>query len=268
GNMVEWPLAWASEPVAAIAWSTLRALMRAPEAKMMVLSPMILLLMFGGAMVMGRGDNSMPAELKSFLPVAALGLSIAGVSQVSQNLFGGDRAGFRSFVLSGVPRRSVLLGKNLALAPVVLLLSGPPLLIVQCLVPAPWLQFLAAVVCLPAAFMLLCLLGNVASIVAPIGRASGSMQPMNFKGLTALIQFVLTMITLWLLSAAIVVPIGLDVLLKFLKVLPQGVPLALILALIELAVCVVIYRYVINFQGDWLQSQEGRILEAVTERGE
>lgn len=268
GNMVEWSLPGFSEPVAAIAWSTLRGLTRAPEAKLMLLSPLILLLMFGGATFMTRGKANVPDVVRSFIPYAMLGLSMAGLAQISQNQFGGDRSGFRAYVLSGVSRRAVLLGKNLALAPVVLLLAVPSLVAAQCLLPAPWTHFLGAVALLPSVFLVLCMLGNVASIVAPIGRASGSMQPTNFKGVTALIQFVLTMLSLWVIGLTILIPIGLDVLLQYLQILPPIVPLALILALMELAVCVVLYRSVIASQGAWLQAKEGRVLEAVVERGE
>ena len=38
--------------------------------------------------------------------------------QVTGNQFGFDRSGFRAYVLAPVPRRDILLGKNLAVAPI------------------------------------------------------------------------------------------------------------------------------------------------------
>src|SRR5262249_38610936 len=56
---------WVSEPAAAIAFASLRSLLRAPEAKMMLLSPILLVIVFGSMFV--TRNASPPAGLRPFL---------------------------------------------------------------------------------------------------------------------------------------------------------------------------------------------------------
>jgi hypothetical protein len=46
-NLLEWRLPWVSEPAAAVALGGFRSLVRAPEAKMMLLTPVIMVVVFG-----------------------------------------------------------------------------------------------------------------------------------------------------------------------------------------------------------------------------
>ena len=113
---VERRIPWTSDAVSAVTFSNLRSLVRAPESKMMMLGPIIMF----GFMAMGLVKSDNLENYRIWMPIMSLGAASMGmmsVSQVIQNLFGLDRAGFRAYVLSPVPRKQILIGKNLASAP-------------------------------------------------------------------------------------------------------------------------------------------------------
>jgi hypothetical protein len=265
-NPIELLFPLVSEPVAAIACATFRSLTRAPEVKMVLIGPVVMLVIFGAMLLQNLQD--MPSVVRSFLPLGVLGLSVSGLSQLTQNLFAFDRSGFRAYVLSGVPRRQILIGKNLAFTPLILAPSLVLLVVVQFLAPAPAAHFVATVLEIPTICLLLCLLGNFSSILCPICQAAGSLKPANATGITMLLQFGFFLATFVVLSVVAVLPVGLEVLLQAWNWLPRCVPLALIVAAVELAATVLIYGAVIRRQGELLQSRECRILESVVEKGE
>ena len=113
--LVERDLPRVSDRVAAIASGSLQSLVRAPEAKLLLLGPVILL----GFFVVMLSGNPLATD-SAFGPLIVLGgttMGLVSIAQLIQNQFGMDRAGFRAYVLSPVPRDRILLGKNLATAP-------------------------------------------------------------------------------------------------------------------------------------------------------
>lgn len=267
-NRIEWSVPFVTEPSAAIACATLTALLRAPEVKMMLLGPLIMLLVFGAILLPNFGAEGMSGMMRSLMPLGVLGLSVSSMAQLSQNVFAFDRTGFRAYVLSGVPRQQVLIGKNLGIAPLVF---GPSLLLmtlVQFFAPAPISGFVAALVALPTVYLLLCLLGNCSSILCPIGHAAGSMKPANASGITMLLQFISLLATASIIGAAALIPLGVEWLVQWGEWLPASVPVASIIALMELAASGLFYRIVIRQQGELLQSRECRVLDVVIAKGE
>lgn len=266
--MVERSLPLVSEPVSAIAWATVRSLLRAPEVKLMLLGPLTMLVIFGGTMLMNTGGQNIPGLFRSLVPLGVLAFSISGLAQLSHNCFGFDRAGFRAYVQSGVPRDKILIGKNLALFPLVLVLTLPPLLIAQGVVPAPWTHFIAILLEIPTVYLVLSLLGNYSSIQYPVCQAAGSMRPGRVKGITMLVHFLFGLATFIVLGLVAGLPLGIEILLQFAIGLNAYVPVALSIALVELAASVLLYQAVVRGQGDLLQSRECQILQTVTEQGE
>ena len=118
-RMLEAALPGLSEPVSAIALTGFRSLIRAPEAKMMLLTPVIFV---AGFWLHGFENASGRARLRfaRSSPSAPIGIALFGVLQLMSNQFGFDRDGFRVFVLCAAPRRDILLGKNLSFAPLAL----------------------------------------------------------------------------------------------------------------------------------------------------
>jgi len=264
-QLLERRIPWVSEYASAVAFAAWRSLSRAPEAKMAMLAPIIMLVIFGG-MSISSGANP-PAE---FRPVMALGSGIMalffGGMQLLGNQFGYDRAGFRAYVLSPVPRREILLGKNLALAPLALGLGTVILLLVGAVYPMRIDYYPAALLLLVAAYLVFCLLANAMSILAPIPMAAGSLQPSSVKVIPVLIQMAFLLVFPFVM-APLVFPLGVEFLLaEFAGV--HGLPISLPLSLLVLVMVVFVYRKVLTWEGNWLATSEQSVLETVTSKEE
>jgi ABC-2 type transport system permease protein len=262
-RMVERQLPWVGETVSAVATAGFRSLTRAPEAKMAFLAPVIMVVVFGGIIV--STGESPPALLRPFLVFAAGGMIqlIAGL-QLLANQFGYDRAGFRAFVLSPLSRRDILLGKNLAVAPLVLGLGLIGFVVVGSVYPMRIDHYPAVLAQILSTYMVLCMFTNVLSILTPIALAPGSLQPANIKATPILLQMGLMML-LPVAVVPIMAPYGLEVLLDQLDVI-KGVPISLPLSLIVMVLVGFLYRWVIGLQGAWLAKREQKVLEVVTSR--
>lgn len=260
-GLLERRLPWVSEQAAAVALAAFRSLMRAPEAKMTLVAPLILIVVFGG--VAASSKATVPDAVRPLLAtgVGAMVLLISGV-QLIGNQFGYDRAGFRAYVLSPAPRREILLGKNLAIAPLGLGMGLLLLLIAGVVYPMRFDHYLAAAVQLVSVYLLFCLLANALSIVAPIPIAAGSMQPAKIKLVPMLLQFAFLSV-LPLALVPVMLPIGIEVLVEETTGV-RGWPISLALSLAVLAGTVFLYRAGLTWEGDWLAARERAVLEVVT----
>ena len=96
--LLEARLPGVSEPVSAMAGTGgLSSLIRSPEAKMMLLTPVIMIPVFGSMMFKGRHD--VPELMRPLVAIGGMGFMLLGVLQLMSNQFGFDRDGFRVFVL-------------------------------------------------------------------------------------------------------------------------------------------------------------------------
>ena len=132
-----------SEPVAAVALAGFRSLLRTPEAKMMLLSPVIMSVIFGS--MLWRSRNGISDSFRPLVAIGGMGFVLFGVVQLMSNQFGFDRDGFRVFVLSAARRRDILIGKNLSFAPLVLGMALIMLVALQAVSPMSWDHFLAMI---------------------------------------------------------------------------------------------------------------------------
>jgi hypothetical protein len=252
-----------SEPAAAVALGGLRSLVRSPEGKMMLLTPLIMSAIFVPVLLQVSRNIA-----ESFRPLVAMGgmyFVLLGLVQLMGNQFGFDRDGFRVFVLSPAPRRDILLGKNLGFAPIVLGLGAILLSIVQVICPMRLDHFFAMFPQYISMFLLFCIFANLVSIYAPVQVAIGALKPSNLKLSTVLLQLVMVMVLFPLTQAPILLPLGIEALLRLLG-WSADAPVCLVLALAECAVVVVIYRFALDWQGGQLQAREQRILDVVTYR--
>jgi hypothetical protein len=208
-----------------------------------------------------------PAEIRPLMAfgVAAMVLLVSGV-QLIGNQFGYDRAGFRAYVLSPLPRREILLGKNLAVAPVGLGLAAASLLVIGAVFPMRADHYPAVLAQLLTAYLIFCMLANALSIMAPIPLAAGSLQPASIKAVPVLLQMVFLMV-MPLAIAPVLVPYGVEILLDKLDVI-SGVPISLPLSMVLLALVLLVYRKVVGWEGSWLAVREQKILEVVTSKAE
>lgn len=259
--LVQRELPLVGEQVAGIATMGLRSLLRAPEAKMLLLSPVILLVLFG----MLLSKESTRGALGSFAPMMSLGaimMGLVSIFQLVQNQFGLDRDGFRAYVLSPVPRHRILMGKNLSTAPLGIGIGLIALGGMQFFVPSDVDHFLGALFQLCSAYMLMCLVGNATSILSPIRLKEHGLKAANAKLKTMLWQTLSLILVLAALS-----PLALPELVVFVlskRDWAAGLPLFLMLHAAGAIVTYVLYRWVLIHQGQLLQEREQHILDVLT----
>ncbi|OWK38461.1 hypothetical protein [Fimbriiglobus ruber] len=263
-RLLEWKLPWVDEPVAAVALAGFRAMLRAPEAKMALMSPVIFGAIFG-SMFVGGAPNVPPhwAPMLMVLAVATVQLS---VYQLIGNQFGYDRGGFRAYVLSPAPRRSILLGKNLAAVPFA---AGLGAVVIVALAVILWVRVdrvLAAVEQWAAMFLACCMVANVVSIYAPIPIVSGAFKAASVRLVPVLLHMVAFFALPAVFAPAIVPPIVEGILEE--TGLLHGWPVSLVLSTVVLTAVVFVYRRVIAWEGGLLADQEKKILEIVTSKEE
>ncbi len=262
-SLLEARLPGLSEPVSAIALASLRSLVRAPEAKMMLLTPLITGIIFGSSIWNGR--QSIPEPFRPLIALGAMGFVLLGLLQLMGNQFGFDRDGFRVFVLCAARRRDILFGKNLAFAPLALGMAGLELLILQVVCPLRLDHLVSMLPQYVSMFLLFCLFANLMSIYAPIFIAAGSLKASNPKLSTGLLQLVMFLILFPLSQAPVLLPLGAEASWKLLG-WTAGVPVCLLVSLLECAVVVFLYRLLLDWEGGLFQAREQIILEAVTNR--
>jgi hypothetical protein len=198
-------------------------------------------------------------------PLVALGLTwlaMFSVLQLAQNLFGYDRDGFRALVLSPARRRDILLGKNVSLAPIGLGVGLMALMAMQMLIPLGLAHFLASLVQMGSLYLVLCMTGNVVSILAPLATSAGALRRSRPSATTIALQFLFAL-AIPLVTVPLLIPYGLELLCDYLGWLPY-VPVYLLLALMTLGLAIYIYSRVLTLEGRLLERRQLTILETVT----
>jgi ABC-2 type transport system permease protein len=249
-----------SDRQSAIAVTTLRSMIRAPETKLALMTPLIFMAVFG-SMAFSGAITQIPAEAKSFLGIGLIGTCMFGAAQLLLNIFGTERQGFKAYVLSPVERRDILLGKNMAVLPVILSLSLLLVVIVQILLKVQLTHLLATCLQLVPIMLMFMLIGNIVSIMAPVAMAVGSAKPVAPKFMNILIQMVGMFVSPVLLLPAMV-SCGAEVASNYF--FEFQIPIYLVTSLIQLPIGIWIYRKAIDFQGNMLQFREQKILEIVS----
>jgi ABC-2 type transport system permease protein len=264
GNPLEKEIRWLSEQATVVALSNVRSLLRAPEAKMMLLSPILMIVVFGSIMLTRSAEP--PPALRPFMASGAIAMILFTLSQLIGNQFGFDRSGFRVFVLCPAPRRQILLGKNAAAAPLVLVLCLLAVVAVEVVYPMPVDLFISLLPQVLSMFLLYCLIGNLASILAPLRIAPGTMKPTSVKAIPVLAHVGMMLLLPAVLSIT-TFPLLVHLLFQSAGWLP-AVPVAAILSLLECALICVFYYFAVGWEGDLLQAREQKILEAVVNKEE
>lgn len=250
------------DEVAALALAFFRSLSRASEVKMMLATNFIMLLVFGG-MILMRRSQAVSDEMKPFLVSGAVVFTFFGLVHLMFNLFGFDRAGFRALVLLPASRRRILLGKNLAFLPAAAVIGLVLLAVVKFALHVSLLVVLASVLQLLSAFFILSMLGNVASVLVPYRIAPGSMKPTKTSTSTTLMLFVSRLLFPVAMVPIFVAP-GLGLLFAKVGWASAGIT-TLVVSGGVLGLAALLYAVSLNPLGDLLQQHEKRILEVVTQ---
>ncbi len=255
-----------SEETSTVALANFRSLTRAVESLMALISPVAMFVIMGAVLAFGP-LSKMPESVKSLLPplvaLCVVGMANFGILMLQLNQFGIDRDGFRCYVLSPTPRKAILLGKNLSMAPFSFGLAGLGLLALQWGLPLHFSHLLASLVQLVSIFCISCLLGNQTSILAPFVMARGAMQKRN-PNLTVILVQIAFLLLLPVAMLPVFLPLGAYYLLRFLG-WGSVVPVYLLLSLGVLAVVLWGGHRILEYQSRLFQSREQQILAAVTE---
>ncbi|MBX3746177.1 MAG: hypothetical protein KF833_12805 [Verrucomicrobiae bacterium] len=254
-----------SGETAAMAWACLRSMLRAPEVKMALAINVVVFVVVGGGLAM-NAKGALPEPVRALMPAGAVALTFFGMMQVMFNQFGFDRDGFRALVLLPARRSGVLLGKNLAVAPVALTVLGVLLGLLTGLGGMAWTGWLEAMGLFVAAWALLSLAGNVASILVPYRFQPGSTKPTK---MTALTTFLILLVTS--MFPVVIAPLMLPAAAGMVLERGWGWPgwvVSLGGATALAAASVTGYRFALEPMGQWLARRERAILKAVTEQVE
>jgi len=254
-----------ADDAAALALAFFRSLSRASEVKMMLATNFIMMLFFG-AMIVVRRSSPVSDAMKPFLVTGAVAFTFLGLAQLMFNLFGLDRSGFRALVLLPVPRRQILLGKNLAFLPIAVGIGLVLFGLIELALGTSVVVLFATGLQLLAAFLLLSMLGNLVSILVPHRIASGSLKPTKTSTVTTVLLFV-SRLLLPLALLPIFLPPALGVLFSKVRWGTAG-SINLIASALVLVVLALLYGLSLNPLGDLLQRREQRILEIVTQEVE
>jgi hypothetical protein len=217
-----------------------------------------------GSMLL-RGGREAPEWSRPLAGIGAMTFVLFSVVHIMANQFGFDRDGFRVFVLSAAPRRDILLGKNLAFAPLALGVGLILLVIVQIARPMRLDLLLAMVPQYLSMYLMFCILTNMLSIYAPVHVPAGSLRPANPSVSTVLLQLLTILVLFPMTQALTLLPLGTELIMQMIGE-DSRVPICLLLTLLECAVIAAVYHVCLRWQGGLLQDREQRILDSVTNR--
>jgi ABC-2 type transport system permease protein len=253
-----------SEHASVITVSCFRSLLRAPEAKMLLMSPIIMLFVFGGMLY--NQDSNTPEFLRPLMVAGGYTFMMFMMVGLLGNLFGFDRSGFRVFVLSSAPRKDILLGKNLSNAPFAVGFMFITAIALQAMRPMRTDHYIAILLQMIPMYLLFCLVGNFLSMIAPMPMAMGSLKPVKPKAMVILLQMAFAFV-FPIAMAPTLIPLGIEFLLSWTGTW-AWFPAYLLFTIVEVALVVWLYVEVLEKQGRMLERRELRILEVVTTKVE
>lgn len=264
-NFLERRLPGTPDEAAALALAFFRSLMRAPEVKMALATNFIILL-FLGTMVFMRRASNLGDNFKPFIASGLVIFTFFGMSHLMFNQFGFDRGGFRQLVLLPVPRKHILLGKNLAFLPIAIGTGLTFLLLIKIALRISFIIIFATGFQLVATFLLVSIAGNLVSVLVPYQIAPGSMRKTKTSTMTSFLIFISRFLLPVVMVPALLPPV-MGLLVTNLSWVPAG-PVNLLFSMILLAILVFCYKLSLPGLGNLLLRREKQILQVVTEKVE
>ncbi|HEY0406692.1 MAG TPA: hypothetical protein VGC89_13255 [Pyrinomonadaceae bacterium] len=264
-----WQLPLLPAELSAVIEKELRYAMRNAQLRMLMLMPLILiglrLAQQGRSRGIAMSGRGLPAEdasrLSGFLNYTDGLLAAAGVlyvflilSSLACNLFAYEAGGMRSFILSPLNRRNILLGKNITITFLALIFSALLMAVNQIVFRDLSSQAMAfAALCFALFSAAIALIGNWLSIRFPKRLEFG--KRMNASGVAGflLIPMLLGLMVPPLLAVAA-------------GYFTQSLAVKYATLAVFAGVAVALYYFLINRQGRLLARSEIDILEAVSKR--
>jgi len=254
-------LPWLPEEAAAFALASFRSITRAPEVRMAMVSAFVMMVVLG-TILLPRAAKSHLVSGKPFVVTASVFFVMMGMVQLMFNQFGVDRNGFRSIVLLPARRRYILLGKNLALAPIVIGAGLIALMLLKLFIGIDSLDLLAGVLQMVIGFLLMSIAGNLVSIVAPYRIAAGSLRATKTPLKTTLV-IALSHLFFPVVLIPAIIPATVAVFAGFFGI-PPVIPVNLLLSAVLAIVIAVVYGLSLAGLGEMLQRREIGMLEILT----
>lgn len=261
--LTEWRVPLISEHASAIAVTCFRSLLRSPEAKLMILTPVFLLIVFGSMFARSAAEVSEYGRALRATWIA-IGILLMTMMYFNGNQFAYDRDGFRSFVLSSAPRRDVLLGKNLSFFPLALAFMLLGVLTYHWFFPLRLDHLVAVLVQNVSVYFLYCLAGNLSSVYAPVAIRPTSGMPIPGQGAKTTLM-TLMVIVFSIPISLVLIPLGIEYAMQALD-WHAWFPAFLVLSLVQAGAALWLYAKLLGSQGDLLQRREQKILEVVTQK--
>jgi hypothetical protein len=265
GRLLERRLPGIPEDAAAMTLASLQSLRRATEIKMALAYNVVMIVVFAGTAMLSHSSH-LSFRMQLFYATGIALLPFLGMTYLMTNQFGFDRSGFRTLVLSPMPRSQILLGKNLALLPVGMILGLAYLALAALGLRLNGIVILAAVVQLVAAFFLVCILGNLISSLLPYRIREGTLAATKVGAAKALLNLLAHLVSMAILSLLFLPAVSVS--LGYAVEGPMPRLIYLFVSIAELIVVLGIYRLSLPGLGRLLQRREKEILRVVTQEVE
>ncbi len=260
-NALSKPFPWAPTIPANIARQNWCSLLRAPEVRMQLIGPVMVLLML--ALVLGSQRKDVSTALSPLLATGLILMTAVTCTNLLWNQFGFDRQAFRCYVLLPVSGQDLLLGKNLSVAAI----CGPILLMaivaVFFFLPIKWVDLLA---CLPTGIsilLIMLMIGNYLSTRFPMPVSAHSIRKTRMRWQTVLAHLAVTFFFLPLLMTVPTAPMGIQAACRYFGVLPWF-PVGLTLALFVCGLVTWVYWQLLPVAGGFVERRKRDILLEVT----
>ncbi len=255
-------LPFLDEQTSAVAAASFLSFVRHPQLRIHMVMPIVFILIAAAAAGIRKGGQG-PATLYLMSAAAAL-MPFLGSAGVLWNAFGTDMAGFRAFVLSPVSRSRILMGKNLAVLPIVALPGTLFLVLLSFFFHFGAAAFVLAMLAAAQMFIMQCAIGNFCSIFFPYPCRFDQVQDRNVSN-----RKLLGGLLSWFLTGLSLVPV---MLLHFsplilLKLLSVDAPLICVAAsAIFLLILTAAYRATIGLSSVFLEGREMKILQELADK--
>ena len=257
GNLLDPIARYIPDQSRTVAWVAVRLWVRGPQGKMVLLSPLLLIMLY----VVIFKDIAQGEWGAHFAVLVMMGFLITMAFNLFSNVFGQDGNGFRAVVLASVPPTELLFGKNLALLPYVLGVGLLIIAVLQWIHPLSASHVLANFTQLLVLYLVGCMLGNSFSIRAPWPMSATSMGMRNATAASFLASFLIILLVA-VFIAPLAIPLWLE---RRLATGGSSFPLYLVFSLLELTVVAFVYRRLLRSKGRQLSNRMESILDRVTQ---
>jgi hypothetical protein len=228
---------------------------------MALIMPAVILVLLA-SLYLTRGSAFKSELFTPFIVLGIVAFSLFGVIQLIANMFGYDRHGFRALILTPVPRREILMAKNLALLPLTAGMGTVLVVVLGVIWRLSLLSLLAGLLQMLVGYILLSIIGNYTSIRVPYRVAPGSLKPTKLGA-----KHTFLMILLHLLFPLAFIPLLAPPTLALIAALLfdwPGPAVNVLASALLLAGSLAYYQLSLNWAGTFLAEQEKDVLHKVT----